>query len=182
MLRTPPRWQRHTNTHHTQQKAWSTQSDLINVGQTPTPLSSVLNQTQMFSAACSCLSSSPRKYAWTPTAERRIAQSITHNLSWLTRLSGQPGKSLCINEGLLKECFWRAADPPFPHQSFWVIMWFLICFPVTYQGRPQLTCWLLYSCCTMRGFILYWRILVFTWFCASFLQLVIKILHTRIFS
>lgn len=37
-----------TQTHHTQQEPWSTQSGLINEGQTATPLSSVLNQKQMF--------------------------------------------------------------------------------------------------------------------------------------
>lgn len=76
-----------TNTRHAQLKARSTQSDLIAEGQTATPLSSGVNQTQMFSAARSCLSSSPRSSTWTPTAERRIAQSPTPDPSWLTRMS-----------------------------------------------------------------------------------------------
>lgn len=155
-----------TNTHHTQLKAWSTQSDLSTEGQTATPLSSGVNQTQMLSAACSSLSSSPRSYTGTPTAEGRTAQSVTHDPSWLTRMSDHfsiTASGVCH------------------------VMFNLVSKSHTRKLLPRLTCWLLCSCYAMRGFSFQWDMRDIIPHCKMcvFLNMRNKILHIhgkRVFS
>lgn len=129
------------NTHHTQLKAWSTQSDLITEGQTATPLSSGVNQTQMFSAACSCLLILPLELHL--DSHCREKDCTKHNAR--SKLDSLVCPTLSASQRL-----------------GYHVMFNLVSKSHTRKSLPRLTCWLLCSCYAMRGFSFQWGILLLT--------------------